>query len=145
MKKSKKQKEDRYFLLALLLSILSILCLEVTFFREYRIIMLICFSVFTFLELFVCSIIIKENERKHSYLALVLSSLAVVLFDMLLMTFSNQMISYLEIGKYILIYLCCFGAFIFFYSYCYPKKKLLSKFVFIIILLSNLLLTYFIT
>lgn len=144
MRKSKNQKEDRYYLLTVLLSVLSILCFEVTFFKEYQVFVMLWFGVFIFLELWISRIIAVENELKKSYLSVLISFLSIILFDMLIMTFSNQMISYVEIGKYAFVYLFCLSIFIFSCNKLYPKKKVLSNFLFIGILLSNLLLDYFI-
>lgn len=144
MRKSKKQKEDRYFLLTMLLSVLSILCFEITFFKEYKVFRMVWFAIFLFFELWISKIIGSENELKKSLLSIVISSLSIVLFDMLMMVFSNQVISYIEIGKYFFLYFFCFSFYIVSYQKFFSKKKILSKILFVSILLSNLLLNYFI-
>ena len=50
MRKSKKQKEDRYYLLTMVLGALSILSYEIIFFKEYKIFVMIWFLVFLFIE-----------------------------------------------------------------------------------------------
>lgn len=144
MRKSKKQKEDRYFLLTMLLSVLSILCFEVTFFKEYKVFMMVWLSIFLFFELWLSRIIGSENELKKSWLSIVISSLSIVLFDMIIMVFSNQIISYIEIGKYFLLYFFCFSLYTVSYQKFFLKKKILSKILFAGILLSNLLLNFII-
>lgn len=144
MKKSKKQKEDRYFLLTMLLSVLSILSYEIIFFKEYKVFIMIWFFVFLFLELCISRTICNENELKNSFFSIVISSLFIILSYMIIMIFSNQIISYIGIGKYFFVYFFHFSFFIVGYQKFFQKKKILSNFFLGSILLSNLLFHYFI-
>lgn len=144
MRKSKKQKEDRYFLLTMVLGALSILSYEIVFFKEYKIFVMIWFLVFLFLELNVSRIICSENELKKSYFSILISSLSILLSYMIIIIFSNQIISYLEIGKYFFLYFTHFSLYVVCYHKFFQKKKIQSNLFFGSVLLSILLFHYFI-
>ncbi len=144
MRKSKKQKENRYFLLTMILGALSILSYEIIFFKEYKIFVMVWFFVFLFLELNVSRIIGSENNLKMTYFSILISSLSIILSYMIIIIFSNQIISYIEIGKYFFLYLFHFSLYVVGYHKFFRKKKIQSNFFFGVILLSILFFHYFI-
>lgn len=130
MKKNKKRElEDKYYLLTIILTEISCLCFIITYFSFPLVLNIILFSIMIILELLLSAKISIENKLKKSILSLSISSLSIILLYMIISTFSNHILKYLIIGKYFILYVIFLLLNMINYNYLYKNKKILANII----------------
>lgn len=129
MKKNKKKEmEDRYYLLTIILTEISCFCYIMTYLSFPIVLNILLYSLMILLELFFLRKISMENDINKSLLSFSISSLSIILIDMIIVTFSNNILSFIKIGKYFVLYLLFSLLILLNYKYN-TKRKILTDMI----------------
>ena len=140
---TKKEKDERYFLITIMFSLVSVINFLLYYFKLNLIVGIFLFFVLSILELYIFNKIISNKVLKQDYLSFLISILSILLYYLIITTFSNRLFSIVEVGLYLISYLVFNGLFLL-NNIFIKKKKILYTIFNVSILIINLVSYIFI-
>ncbi len=140
---TKKEKDERYFLITIMFSLVSVINFLLYYFKLNLIVGIFLFFVLSILELYIFNKIISNKVLKQDYLSFLISILSILLYYLIITTFSNRLFSIVEVGLYLISYLVFNGLFLL-NNIFIKKKKILYTIFNVSILIINLISYIFI-